>query len=53
MQIDSLSELGSEKQPPEQLLWSGSSEELNKWLKDMLAGKKSKNIDLVIDNVEE
>ena len=51
-QIDSLAELPAEKRPPEQLLWSGSSEELDKWLKDVLSNKKQSKTEIVIDNIE-
>jgi hypothetical protein len=52
LQIDSLSELGSDKQPPQMLLWDSSSEELDKWLKDVLSNKKQSKTELVIDSIE-
>jgi hypothetical protein len=32
IQIDNLSELPKEKRPPDQLIWDGSSEELDEWI---------------------
>ena len=39
-QIDNLNELPKEKRPPEDILWDGTSEELEKWLNDVLDIKK-------------
>lgn len=32
IQIDNLSELPKDKRPPDQLIWDGSSEELDEWI---------------------
>lgn len=37
-QIDNLAELPKEKRPPDSILWDGTSEEIDKWL-DNVMGK--------------
>ena len=33
MQIDSLNELPEDKRPPEYMIWNGSVEQINSWIK--------------------
>lgn len=51
-QIDNLSELPEEKRPPELLLWDGSPEEMDNWLKNVMSGKKDPVIELKIKETE-
>ena len=39
-QIDNLNELPKEKRPPEDIIWDGSSEELDDWLDKVLGTNK-------------
>lgn len=41
-QIDNLNELPKEKRPPENILWEGTSEDLEEWLTDVLKTNKDK-----------
>jgi len=40
MQVDSINEVPEEKRPPELMIWDGTVEEINKWLKEAISGKK-------------
>lgn len=41
-QIDNLNELPKEKRPPEDILWEGTSEDLEDWLERVLGNNKTK-----------
>ncbi len=46
-------ELPKEKRPPEKILWDGTSEELEKWIDDVLDIKKEKKPGYVyVDDIE-
>lgn len=47
MQIDNLSELPKEKRPPEDIIWDGTSEDMDNWL-DKVYDKDKKEDGLVI-----
>jgi len=51
-QIDSLNELPSERRPSDWLIWDGTPEELDKWLNEVLSGKKKQTAEIFIGNVE-
>jgi len=51
-QIDNLNDLPEEKRPPELLLWDGTPEELDKWLNEVLSGKKESKVELMIKESE-
>lgn len=51
-QIDNLMELGKEKRPPEDLIWNGSSEDLEEWIESMFDPKKQQTAELIISEVE-
>jgi len=38
-QIDNLNELPKEKRPPEDIIWDGTSEEMDEWLNKVLSSK--------------
>jgi len=40
-QIDSLSELGKEKMPTNEIIWDGSPEDLEEWIERVLSPSKS------------
>jgi hypothetical protein len=40
MQIDNLNELPKEKRPPEMMIWTGTPEEIESWINQVLSGKK-------------
>jgi len=50
--VDALSELPKEKKPPELMIWDGSPEELDRWLEEVMSGKKETKATFVIDDVE-
>jgi hypothetical protein len=43
-QIDNLSELPKEKRPPDSILWDGTSEEIDRWLDNVLGKKATSDI---------
>ena len=54
-QIDNLNELPKEKRPPEDIIWEGTSDDLDEWLDKVLDPDKKKhqdNVIFVVDNVE-
>ncbi len=55
MQIDNLSELPKNKRPTDQILWDGTSEELDSWLERVFSnnGKEDLNTNIIIDDIEE
>lgn len=48
MQVDSINELPEDKRPPELMLWDDSVDTINKWIKDVVTGKKEKTSTFVI-----
>jgi hypothetical protein len=40
MQIDNLNELSKDKRPTDEMIFEGSSEELDRWLDKVLSGKE-------------
>ncbi len=52
MQIDSINELPEEKRPPEMMLWDESADEISKWIKKVLKGKVTKDVELIINDNE-
>lgn len=53
MQVDNLSELPRDKQPPDDILWEGDSEELDEWLDSVFSAKKDTGLSLTLDDIEE
>lgn len=54
-QIDNLNELPKEQRPPDNILWDGTSEDLDNWLEKVMNPKKKKEqseIQLLIKDVE-
>jgi hypothetical protein len=53
-QIDSLSELGSEKMPSDELIWDGTSEELQEFIDDVTSSEhiRNKPVEFDISDVE-
>lgn len=51
-QIDNLNELPEEKRPPELMLWDGTSEEIDAWLKKVMGGKAETTAELIIKDNE-
>ncbi len=54
-QIDNLNELPKEKRPPDNIIWDGTSEELDDWLDRVLGDPKKRpqtNVQLVIKDNE-
>lgn len=54
-QIDNLNELPKDKRPTDDLIWNGSSEELDDWLDRVLSRKEQKEFVFNIkeDEIEE
>lgn len=52
MQIDNLSELGSEKKPPEEMIWEGTPEEIEDWLDRVIKGTGKKELEFIINEEE-
>ena len=52
MQIDNLNELPEEKRPPDLMIWDGTIEEIEKWIKNVLHGKQEKTAKIVIPEWE-
>lgn len=50
-QVDSLSELGSEKRPPDEVLWHNNPDKLNEWLDKVLGRKEKKDKDEFVLNI--
>lgn len=50
-QVDSLSELGSEKRPPDEVLWHNNPDKLNEWLDKVLGRKEKKEKDEFVLNI--
>lgn len=53
-QIDNLNELPKEKRPPDDIIWEGTSDELDEWLEKVMSPKKKgmNEIELVITDIE-
>jgi hypothetical protein len=52
-QIDNLNELPKEKRPPDDILWDGTSDDLDEWLEKVLGDKKSqKDVQILITDIE-
>jgi len=53
-QIDNLNELSKEKRPPDDIIWDGTSEELEEWLERVFDKKTKNTVDLIIrkDEIE-
>jgi len=51
-QIDNLMELPKDKRPPDDILWEGSSEDMEEWLDRVITKREPTENVFVIDNVE-
>lgn len=51
-QIDDLMELPKEKRPPDSILWDGTSEEIDKWLDNVLGNKVVADTIVIEDDIE-
>jgi hypothetical protein len=51
-QIDNLNELPKEKRPTEDIIWDGTSEELEDWLDKVLSNKVQKDVSIMIKENE-
>lgn len=53
-QIDNFNELPKEKRPPTDMIWDGTSDELDEWLDRVLGGPKKPQheVELLIDDIE-
>lgn len=52
-QLDSLSELPEDKRPPDEIIWDGTPEDLDEWIKNVLDPKhKSTVTDINLSEVE-
>jgi len=52
-QVDNLNELPKEKRPPEEMIWDGSSDELDSWLDRVLGSKKEQtSMEFIVKDVE-
>jgi hypothetical protein len=47
-QIDNLNELSKDKRPTEEIIWDGSSEELEEWLEKVLDPKKKEDQNVIL-----
>ena len=52
-QIDNLNELPKEKRPPTEIIWDGTSDELEEWLESVLSSPKNKKeVEFIINDIE-
>ena len=51
-QIDNLAELPKEKRPPDEIIWDGTSEELEEWIDRVFNKKEQQTVKLKLDEVE-
>jgi len=52
-QIDNLNELPREKRPPEDMIWDGTSDDLDEWLEKVLSDPESKKeVEFIINDIE-
>jgi len=53
-QIDNLNELPKEKRPTDDIIWEGTSEEMDEWLEAVLDPKKKsqQEVEFIIKDVE-
>lgn len=53
-QLDNLNELPKEKQPPEDMIWEGTSEEIEDWINKVFDHNKGSNTaEFIIEDVED
>lgn len=50
--MDNLNELEKEKRPPDEMLWNGTSEDLDEWLSAVFKQKPDDGIKLVAREIE-
>jgi hypothetical protein len=50
--VDNLNELEKEKRPPDEMLWNGTSEDLNEWLETIFKQKSDDGIRLTAREIE-
>jgi hypothetical protein len=51
-QIDSFNELTEDKRPPESIVWDGTNEEIDSWIKSVIKHERNPNTSLVITEDE-
>lgn len=52
-QIDNLHEMPKNKQPPEKMIWEGTSEDLESWIERVFYKNEPAVTDIIIDTIEE
>lgn len=53
-QVDSLNEIPRNKRPPEQMIWEGTSEEIDDWIDRVFKTKeKETTTNIIIEDVED
>jgi len=50
--VDNLNELEKEKRPPDEMLWNGTSEDLDEWLEKVFQRNSNDGIKLVVKEIE-
>lgn len=51
-QLDSLSDLPKDKQPPDDIVWDGTPEDLDSWIDMVLNKNANTNTDILLTDVE-
>jgi hypothetical protein len=53
-QIDNLNELPKDKRPPQDIIWDGTSDDMEEWLEKVLSGpnKVKREVEFLIDDIE-
>jgi hypothetical protein len=51
-QVDNLMELDKSKRPSDDMIWNGTSEELESFLERVISGKENPQIDIVFNEFE-
>jgi len=54
-QIDNLNELPKEKRPPQDVIWDGTSDDMDEWLETVLSSGGKKNtteVQFIVDDIE-
>lgn len=52
-QIDSFNELPKEKRPPDDIVWDGTSDDIDEWFDEVFKKGKDANQEIIITDIEE
>lgn len=52
LQVDGLNELPKDKRPPDDIIWNGSTEELDSWIDRVFSRQEDNKATLLISDIE-